>query len=136
LLAAISIRLLQLGAGFLVYYGSTAMLTTDGLRPPNVIVLLGLLVVALATLSASRAEHRPLASLWVAAMVVALPHALWSIAHLADVPCPPEHPPLGGSYYCVPPGAQVVLILSTITLAFALVGASSDARALATRLAG
>src|SRR5439155_318297 len=82
---------------------------------------------------APRSEHRPLPSLWVAAMVVALPHALWSIAHLADVPCPPEHPPLGGSYYCVPPGAQVVLILSTITLAFALVGASSDARALATR---
>ena len=85
LLAAISIRLLQLGAGFLVYYGSTAMLTSDGLRPPNVIVLLGLLVVALATLSASRAEHRPLASLWVAAMVV------WTVRRMSGRRSKPAH---------------------------------------------
>src|SRR5207237_2156495 len=46
LLAAISIRLLHLGAGFVVYYVSTAILASDRFVAPHVIVLPVLLVGA------------------------------------------------------------------------------------------
>jgi hypothetical protein len=129
-LAAFAFRALQALSGFIVYYGATGMLTTAGLRPPNAIVLMGLAAVGLTTIAASRAERRPLAGLWVAAIVVALPFLLWSIAHFSDTPCPPDHPPLTPAHSCGVPGAPLVLALSGAVLFAAIVGALAELRSL------
>jgi hypothetical protein len=129
LLAVLVARLLQVVAGFFIFYGATAMLTSAGLQPPNIVVLAGLAAAALCTISASRAERRALASLWVAGVVVAVPFLLWSVVHLADPVCPPDHLPLSQAYYCAPPGAGAVLTISGAALALSLWGAAADVRA-------
>jgi len=58
-LAALAFRALQGLSGFIAYYGATGMLTSQGLRPPNVLVLMGLAAIGLTTIAASRAERRP-----------------------------------------------------------------------------
>jgi len=130
-LAALAFRALQGLSGFIAYYGATGMLTSQGLRPPNVLVLMGLAAIGLTTIAASRAERRPLAGLWVAAIVVALPFLVWSIAHVSDAPCPPDHPPITSAYDCGVPGAPLVLATSGVVLIAAIVGAFVELRSLA-----
>jgi hypothetical protein len=120
---------LQLLAGLLLFYGVEGMITTLGILPPNPVVWLGLAAVLLSTALAWRLEKRAFAGLWLSAVAVALPLLLQSAKHLSDPACPPNHPPISGSYYCVPPGALPLLILSMVVVLVALGGAISDLRA-------
>jgi hypothetical protein len=134
LVAWFLVRLLQAVAGFLLFYGIEGMLSSAGLQPPNIVVLLALLAIALLATAAWRSERRPTGGLWVAGFVVALPLLLQSATPTSDPVCPPDHPPLTRSYNCVPPGAPSVLALSSVVLLLSLAGAVVELRGLVTRL--
>ena len=91
---AFLVRLLQAVAGFLLFYGIEGMLTSRGLQPPNILVLVALLLIGLLAVSAWRSERRPTGGLWVAGFVVALPLLLQSATPRSDPVCPSDHPPL------------------------------------------
>ena len=124
------VRLLQAAAGFLLFYGTEAMITSAGFRGPNIVVLVALLAIVMLAVAAWRSERRPAGGLWVAGFVVALPLLLQSATPRSDPVCPPDHPPLTNSYNCVAPGAPVVLAISSAVLLLSLVGAVVEARGL------
>ena len=128
------VRLLQAAAGFLLFYGIEAMLSSGGLQPPNIVVLLALLAIVLLAAAAWRSERRPTGGPWVAGFVVALPLLLQSASPRSDPVCPPNHPPLTPSYNCVAPGADIVLAISAVVLLLSLVGAFLEARGLISRM--
>jgi hypothetical protein len=130
LVMAFLVRLLQAVAGFLLFYGIEGMLTSAGLQPPNILVLVALLVIGLLTVSAWRSERRPAGGLWVAGFVVALPLLLQSATPRSDPVCPPDHPPLTNTYNCVAPGAPIVLAISSVVLLLSLAGAVAEVRGL------
>jgi len=129
-LTAILVRLLQAVAGFLLFYGIEAMITSAGFRGPNAVVLVALLAIVLLAAAAWRSERRPTGGLWVAGFVVALPLLLQSATPRSDPVCPPDHPPLTESYNCVAPGASVVLAISSVVLLLSLAGAVIELRGL------
>jgi hypothetical protein len=108
------VRLLQAGAGFLLFYGIEGMLSSAGLQPPNIVVLISLLAIVMLAVAAWRSERRPAGGLWVAGFVVALPLLLQSASSRSD--------PV--------PGAPVVLALSTAVLLLSFAGAVVEARGL------
>ena len=124
------VRLLQAVAGFLLFYGIEGMLTSRGLQPPNILVVVSLLVIGLLGAAAWRSEGRPTGGLWVAGFVVALPLLLQSATPRSDPVCPPDHPPITNSYNCVAPGAPLVLAISSVVLVLSLLGAVVEARGL------
>ena len=124
------VRLLQAAAGFLLFYGTEAMITSAGFRGPNIVVLVALLAIVMLAVAAWRSERRPAGGLWVAGFVVALPLLLQSATPRSDPVCPPDHPPLTNSYNCVAPGAPVVLAISSAVLLLSLSGAVVEARGL------
>ena len=124
------VRLLQAAAGFLLFYGTEAMITSAGFRGPNIVVLVALLAIVMLAVAAWRSERRPAGGLWVAGFVVALPLLLQSATPRSDPVCPPDHSPLTNSYNCVAPGAPVVLAISSAVLLLSLVGAVVEARGL------
>ena len=124
------VRLLQAVAGFLLFYGIEGMLSSAGLQPPNIVVLISLLAIVVLAVAAWRSERRPLGGLWVAGFVVALPLLLQSASPRSDPVCPPDHPPLTPSYTCVPPGAPAVLAISSVVLVLSLAGAVVEIRGL------
>jgi len=126
-------RVLQLVLGLIVLYGSLGMFTSAGLREPNALVWAGLVAIGLLTASTSRAEGHLLAGLWVSTMTVAVAIALLSVGHVSDPPCPPDHPPITSSYYCVFPGYPGLLAFSLALMAAAAVLAVMDFRALLPR---
>jgi hypothetical protein len=130
LVVSFVVRLLQAAAGFLLFYGIEAMLSTAGLQPPNIVVLVSLLAIVMLAVAAWRSERRPAGGLWVAGFIVALPLLLQSVTPRPDPVCPPDHPPLTQSYNCIPPGAPVVLAISSVLLVLSLVGAVIEARGL------
>jgi hypothetical protein len=134
LVVSFVVRLLQAAAGFLLFYGIEGMLSTAGLQPPNIVVLVSLVAIAMLAVAAWRSERRPAGGVWVAGFVVALPLLLQSATPRSDPVCPPDHPPLTQSYNCVPPGAPVVLAISSVVLALSLVGAVIEARGLMARM--
>jgi len=117
-------------AGFFLFYGIEGMLSSAGLQPPNILVVVSLLVIGLLGVAAWRSERRPAGGLWVAGLVVALPLLLESATPTSDPVCPPDHPPLTQSYNCVPPGAPVVLALSAVLLLLSFAGAAVELREL------
>jgi hypothetical protein len=127
------VRLLQAVAGFLLFYGTEAMITSAGFRGPNIVVLVALLVVGVLAAAAWRSERRPAGGLWVAGLVVAVPLLLQSAAPRSGPVCPPDHPPLTESYRCVAPGAPVVLALSTVVLLLSFASAVVEMRGLIAR---
>jgi len=127
------VRLLQAVAGFLLFYGIEGMLSSAGLQPPNILVLISLLAIVMLAVAAWRSEHRPAGGLWVAGFVVALPLLLQSAAPRSDPVCPSDHPPLTPSYTCVPPGAPAVLAISSVVLLLSLAGAVVEIRGLMAR---
>jgi hypothetical protein len=130
LVVSFLVRLLQAVAGFLLFYGIEGMLTSRGLQPPNILVVVSLLVIGLLAAAAWRSERRPTGGLWVAGFVVALPLLLQSATPRSDPVCPPDHPPITNSYNCVAPGAPVVLAISSVVLVLSLLGAVVEARGL------
>ena len=130
MVSSMLVRLLQAAAGFLLFYGIEAMITSAGFRGPNIVVLISLFVIALLAVSAWRSERRPAGGLWVAGFVVALPLLLQSASPRSDPVCPPDHPPLTPSYNCVAPGAPTVLALSSVVLLVSLAGAVVELRGL------
>jgi hypothetical protein len=130
LVASFLVRLLQAVAGFLLFYGIEGMLSSAGLQPPNIVVLLSLLAIVFLAAAAWRSERRPTGGLWVAGFVVALPLLLQSATPRSDPVCPPDHPPITNSYNCVAPGAPVVLVISSVVLLLSFVGAVVEARGL------
>jgi len=80
----ILVRLLQTAAGFLLFYGIEGMLSSRGLQPPNIVVLVALLVIGLLAATAWRSERRPTCGLWVPAFVVALPVLFQSASPRSD----------------------------------------------------
>lgn len=133
LAAALLVRLLQAVAGFLLFYGIEAMITSAGFRGPNIVVIVALLVIIGLTTAAWRSERRATGGLWVAGFVVSLPLLLQSASPRSDPVCPPDHPPLTESYNCVAPGAEVVLAISSIVFFLSLVGAVVEVRGLFAR---
>jgi hypothetical protein len=130
LVVSFLVRLLQAVAGFLLFYGTEAMITSAGFRGPNVVVLVALLVIGVLGVAAWRSERRPTGGLWVAGFVVALPLLLQSATPRSDPVCPPDHPPLTPSYNCVAPGAPIVLAISSVLLILSLAGAVVELRGL------
>jgi hypothetical protein len=130
LVASFLVRLLQAVAGFLLFYGIEGMLSSAGLQPPNIVVLISLFAIVLLAAAAWRSERRPTGGLWVAGFVVALPLLLQSATPRSDPVCPPDHPPITNSYNCVAPGAPVVLAISSVVLVLSLLGAVVEARGL------
>ena len=126
-------RVLQLVLGLVVLYFSLPMFSSAGLQQPNVGVWLGLVCIGLLTASASRAEGHLLAGIWVAVLAFALPVMLFSVAALGAPPCPPNHPPITNSYYCVFPGYPALLAFALALMAAASVLAVLDFRALLAR---
>jgi hypothetical protein len=122
------VRLVQAVAGFLLFYGIEAMLTSAGLQPPNIVVLVAFFVIVVLAAAAWRSERRPAGGLWVAGFVVALPLVLQSASPRSDPVCPPDHPPITPSYNCVAPGAPVVLAISSVVLLLSLAGAVVEIR--------
>src|SRR5258705_7187133 len=98
LLSFMLVRLLQAVAGFLLFYGIEAMLSSRGLQPPNIVVLVALFVIVVLGAAAWRSERRAAGGLWVAGFVVALPLLLQSTLPRSGPVCPPDHPPLTESY--------------------------------------
>jgi hypothetical protein len=94
---------------------------------------MGLIGIGLLTASASRAEGQLFAGLWVAVLAFTLPVALLSLAALGDPPCPPNHPPITNSYYCVFPGYPSLLAFALALMAAAFVLAVLDCRTLLAR---
>jgi hypothetical protein len=133
LVAALLVRLLQAVAGFLLFYGVEGMLSSAGLQPPNIVVLMALSVIVVLAAAAWRSERRPTGGLWVAGFVVALPLLLQSASPRSDPVCPPDHPPLTNTYNCVAPGAEVVLAISSVVFLLSLVGAVVEVRRLFAR---
>ena len=128
------VRLLQAVAGFLLFYGIEAMLSSAGIQPPNIVVLVAVFVIGVLAVAAWRSERRPAGGLWVAGLVVALPLLFQSASPKSDPVCPPDHPPLTQSYTCVAPGAPVVLAISAVVLVLSLAGAVVEVRGLMARL--
>ena len=64
---------------------------------------------------------------------LALPAVLLSLPHLGDPACPPNHPPITNSYYCVFPGYPALLAFALALMAGAVVLAVLDFRALVAR---
>ena len=126
-------RVLQLVLGLVVLYFSLPMFSSAGLQQPNVGVWLGLVCIGLLTASASRAEGHAFAGLWVSAIAFALPAVLLSLPRLGDPACPPNHPPITNSYYCVFPGYPALLAFALVLMAAAFVLAVLDFRALLAR---
>ena len=126
-------RVLQLVFGLVVLYFSLPMFSSAGLGQPNVGVWAGLICIGLLTASASRAEGHLFAGLWVAVLAFALPAFLLSLGGLGKTPCPPNHPPITNSYYCVFPGYPALLAFALALMAGALVLAVLDFRALLAR---
>jgi hypothetical protein len=126
-------RFLQFVLGLIVLYGSLGMFTSAGLREPNAIVWAGLVAIGLLTASTSRAEGHLLAGLWVSTMTFGVAIALLSVGHISDPPCPPDHPPLTPTYYCVFPGYPALFVFALVLTAAAVVGAVLDLRALLAR---
>ncbi len=124
----VAMRFLQLLCGLTLFYGFAAMISTAGLQPPNIVVWVALFAIAACTITASRSERRLLAGLWVSVAACALPLALQAASHLSAPTCPPDHPPLTQSYYCVPPGASLVLIISCVALGLSVLGALDEFR--------
>lgn len=121
---------MQAVAGFLLFYGTEAMITSAGFRGPNIVVLVALFVIGVLAIAAWRSERRPAGGLWVAGVVVSLPLLLQSAAPRSGPVCPPDHPPLTESYTCVAPGAPVVLAISSVVLLLSVVGAVVEVRGL------
>ncbi len=126
-------RLLELVLGLVVLYFSLPMFSSAGLGQPNVGVWLGLVCIGLLTASASRAEGHLFAGLWLAVLAFALPVMLFSMAALGAPPCPPNHPPITNTYYCVFPGYPALLAFALALIAAAFVLAVFDFRALLAR---
>jgi hypothetical protein len=124
------VRLLQAVAGFLLFYGIEGMLSSAGLQPPNIVVLISLFAIVLLAVAAWRSERRPTGGLWVAGFVVALPLLLQSATPRSDPVCPPDHPPITNSYNCVAPGAPIILAISSLVVVLSLLGAVVEARGL------
>ena len=114
LAVAFLVRLLQAAAGFLLFYGIEGMLSSAGLQPPNIVVLISLFAIVLLAVAAWRSERRPTGGLWVAGFVVALPLLLQSASPRSDSV----------------PGAPVVLAISSAVLVLSFVGAVVEARGL------
>jgi hypothetical protein len=130
LVVSFLVRLLQAVAGFLLFYGIEGMLSSAGLQPPNIVVLVSLFAIVLLAAAAWRSERRPTGGLWVAGFVVALPLLLQSATPRSDPVCPPDHPPISNSYSCVAPGAPIILAISSGVLVLSLLGAVVEARGL------
>ena|SRR5438309_782498 len=128
IMGRVVIRLLQLLSGLILFYGLEGMVTSEGLRGPNLIAWLGAVAVILCAAIAWRMEKRPLAGLWVSGAAVALPMLLQAASRLSAQPCPPNHPPLTESYYCVAPGAELIVAISAVVLVLALGGAIAELR--------
>jgi len=130
MLTFVLVRLFQAVAGFLLFYGIEGMLSSAGLQPPNIVVLIAIFVIGVLAVAAWRSERRPAGGLWVAGFVVALPLLLQSASPRSDPVCSPDHPPLTESYTCVAPGAPVVLAISAVVLVLSLAGAVVEMRGL------
>ena len=126
-------RILQAVAGFFLFYGVEGMLSSSGLQPPNVLVLVALLVIGILGAAAWRSENRPVGGLWAAGLVVALPLLAHSATPTSWLVCSPDHPPLTETYNCVPPGAPVVLAISSVLLLLSFAGAAVELRGLIVR---
>jgi len=123
-------RLLQLGGALVTWYGANAMFTSDGMKPPNIVVLLGVVVIVLAGIVAARTQPEPLTGWWFALALISLPFVLLAMPSGAGPECPPAHPPLTESYYCVSPRPLVVLLLGLAGIGVAIWGAWRDIAAL------
>ena len=132
-LSSMLVRLLQAVAGFLLFYGIEGMLSSRGIQPPNIVVLVSLFAIVLLAAAAWRSERRPTGGLWVAGFVVALPLLLQSASPRSDPVCPPDHPPLTNTYSCVAPGAPVVLAISSVVFFLSLAGGVVEVRGLFAR---
>lgn len=120
LLRWIFLRGTQLLAGLLLLFGVQGMITSEGLRGPNLIVWLGAVAVVATCVLAWRIEGRKLAGLWMSAAAVALPLLLQAFSRLPLAPCPPDHPPLTEIYTCAAPGALPIIVICALVLLAAL----------------
>lgn len=117
---------LQIFAGLLTAYGTFAIISTAGIQPPNIVALLGLVAAAASGLAAARVARNPFASWWPSLAAIAVPLLFVTLPELGQTSCPPDHPPLTATYYCVPPGAPVIFAASALGIALAMWGASRD----------
>jgi hypothetical protein len=123
-------RLLQLGGALVTWYGANAMFTSDGIKPPNMVVLLGVAVIFLAGIVAARSQPEPKTGWWLALALISVPFVLLAMPSGSGPECPPAHAPLTELYNCVPPRPLAVFLLGLAGIGVAIWGAWRDIAAL------
>jgi hypothetical protein len=126
------LRALAVIGGAVAAYGATAMFTTAGLMPPNVIVVAGTVMCGAALLALWSSE-RTLSGIWPALLVAAVPFSLSAIGSLGRDECPQPHPPITGTYSCAPIGSRALAVIGPGVTILGLALLAVDLRNLARR---
>lgn len=129
---AIVLRVLVATGGAIAAYGATAMFTSAGVEPPNIIVIVGVVTSALIAIALWTRERR-LDGIWPALMVVGIPYALYAFGSWATTECPADHPPITPTYSCSPVGTHAIAIVAPLLALVGLALLVRDVRALARR---
>ena len=108
------IRGLQVVGGLVTMYGVTAMLTSDGVQPPNVVVYLGIGLALIASALQRAAGARWHAGWWAYTAALSLSLALGTLPTLGAPECAVPHPPLSPTFYCVSVGAHAAFVAATV----------------------
>ncbi len=129
---AVLLRTLMAVAGAITFYGATAMFTSAGVEPPNIIVIIGGVGVLAAAIVTWLRERR-LDGLWPAILIITVPFALIAFGSWTSAECPPDHPPITQSYSCAVVGSHAIAIVAPFIALAGLVLFVRDIRALAKR---
>lgn len=116
------VRGLQVFGGLVTMYGVTAMLTSDGVQPPNTVVVLGFGLALVASI-AQHATGAPWhAGWWAYAGALSISLALVTASSLGAPECAVPHPPLSPSFRCVSVGAQAAFVGAMVIALASLAG--------------
>ena len=117
--------LLQVAGAAVTWYGAHAMFTTAGIMAPNAVVIVGVLMIALASLVVMRSQPRPAYGSWLGVALLSVPFVLILMPGPGPE-CPPDHPPLTTTYECVPPRPIGLFVLALAGVGVAVWGAWRD----------
>ena len=114
---------LEVAAAILYAYGVTWMFTSDGVEPPNVVVILGAAGVIAMWIAGARIQGSKTAGWWLAVAALGAPLAILSMPTAGTQPCGADHPPLSQTFHCTTPPPLGLFVASVLITGIALVGA-------------